>query len=475
MSEFIIDITNNLSDFNHKLELEPRVILSAGFGDGKTYFLKKFSERYEDKYHFFTIYPAQYVIGTNEVIFEYIKRDLLFQLVEKGIFTEKVDVVGMLKELMDHVDITEVLSFFLSKPVARVLGNTIKQLESLRGDVDRHTIKASSYLNSFMSVRGGLYENDAYTCIIRKCFEKMRAEDHKLIVLVIEDLDRIDPGSIFSILNIFGSHFDRHYVVDGEEQENKFGVDRLVTVMDYNNIRVLYNRYFGEEEADSNFDGYISKYICSKPFFYSIREEARKLLAEKLYNDYGFSTPSDTAMKVRLAGSMEKMTIRELERLYRFDPKAALRNPDQGIDINGTILSPDSPIVRAQAYRLFFGIEYDHDSYDDKKPKVISDVEIFGPLFILREKWEYADVPKYIQYGDHYFVVKAKYDSQKRITAYQFKGTSSYGTPLLRVDEMPGFMNEAEEKLWEVQELFEPCFYYSPGIENLKGNEEEED
>ena len=114
---FIIDISNNLSDFKHKLEREPRVVLSAGFGDGKTYFLKRFSEKYQSDYHFFTIDPAQYVIGTNEAIFEYIKRDLLYQLVEQGIFTEKLDLEGLLREMMEDIDITEVLSFFLSKPV----------------------------------------------------------------------------------------------------------------------------------------------------------------------------------------------------------------------------------------------------------------------------------------------------------------------------------------------------------------------
>ena len=44
MADFFIDVTQNLKDFKHKLEMEPRVILSAGFGDGKTYFLKKFED-----------------------------------------------------------------------------------------------------------------------------------------------------------------------------------------------------------------------------------------------------------------------------------------------------------------------------------------------------------------------------------------------------------------------------------------------
>lgn len=462
MPDFEIGINPKLDDFNHKLELEPRVILSAGFGDGKTYFLKRFSMRYKHAYHFFTIYPAQYVIGTNEVIFEYIKRDLLFQLVEKGVFTKRFDLVGMLKEIMDQVDITDVLSFFMSKPVARVLGNTIKQLESLRGEVDRHTLKASSYLNSFLSVKGGLYENDAYTCIIRKCFEKMRNEDNKLIVLVIEDLDRIDPGSIFSILNIFGSHFDRHYVIGGEEQENKFGVDKLITVMDYRNIQVLYNRYYGGKNGNNSFDGYISKYICSTPFYYSIRREAIEKLANKLFSDYGF-TYADSVMKSRLRARMKEMSIRDLERLFYFDPNKSLRNPEQGIEINGNVLSPLSPIMRAQAYRRFFGIGFEPLEYEVMKtPKAITEIEFYGPLLLLKDTWEYNDSAQHIQYGEYFFVVKPKFDSKNRIITFYFRQTTSFATPILKVNEISGYKEWAEERLWEVEELFDPYFYYSP-------------
>lgn len=472
---FIIDISNKLIDFKQKLEREPRVVLSAGFGDGKTYFLKRFSEKYQDDYHFFTIYPAQYVIGTNEAIFEYIKRDLLYQLVEQGIFSEKLDLEGLLREMMEDIDITEVLSFFLSKPVAKILGNAVNRIKTLYKKVDSHTLKSSSYLNSFMSARGGLYENDAYTCIIRKCFEKMRAEDNKQIVLVIEDLDRIDPGSIFSILNVFGSHFDRHYVVGGTEQENKFGVDRLVTVMDYNNIKLLYNRHFGEDEGESNFEGYISKYICSEPFYYSIRQEARRLLEDKLYSSYGFSAPSDTIMKARISKKMEKMTIRDLERLFNFDPKSVLRNPDKGIEINGIVLSPDSPIVHMQAYRVFFGVEYNPTRYDEKTPKLKTEVEYFAPLFILKEQRDSIEgIPRYLQYGEHYFVVQPQLDSEKSILGFQFKNTTSFVTPVLRMNEISDYADEVDLRLWEVEKLFEPYFYYSPPLEGVKESESED-
>lgn len=471
-SQFVIDITQNLQDFKHKLEFEPRVILSARFGDGKTFFLKRFQEVYSDEYQFFTIYPAQYVIGSNEAIFEYIKRDLLFQIVDRGMLTGKYDLVGMIKEIMEYVDVEELLSFFLSKPVAMALGNAVKGLKNLRAFLRWHPSSASKYLNSFLSVRGGLYENDAYTCLIQKCFEKMRLQEGKQIVLIIEDLDRIDPQNIFSILNIFGSHFDRHYVVGEEEQENKFGVDRFITVMDYDNLERLYDLQYGED-ARGCFDGYIAKYICSKPFRYSIRAEARKVLTEKIYAIYGFSDPNDLGMKQKLSQDMSEMSIRDLERAYLFDPIKALRNPDEPVIINGIKLSPTSPIVLAQAYRLFFGLSCTSTRSTAKPPQPQSQVEAMGPLLILgsgADESGYYPSTGYIEYDkyEHYQYTPFG-DGNDCISCFKFHKTMSFNKPCLKWDE--------EISIWRVESLFEPYFYYAPEPEDeiFKDDYQEED
>lgn len=78
-----IDITYELEDFYHHLNEATidRTIFSARFGDGKTEFLKQFKEKYQNEYDFYTLYPVNYQIAPNEQIMEYIKRDLLFQLI----------------------------------------------------------------------------------------------------------------------------------------------------------------------------------------------------------------------------------------------------------------------------------------------------------------------------------------------------------------------------------------------------------
>lgn len=459
MSDFLIDISQALKDFKHKVESEPRVVLSAGFGDGKTYFLKQFQEKYAEEYHFFTIFPAQYVIGTNEAIFEYIKRDILFQIVDKGLITEEFDLAGMLQGMAEYVNVSELASFFASKPIAALLGTVVKQVKSIMNMINRHRISGPNYIDSFLSARGGLYENDAYTCMIRKCFEKMREQDGKQIVLIIEDLDRMDPSSIFSILNIFGSHFDRHFVINAKEQENKFGVDRLITVMDYDKLAVLYNHQYGEE-GDGNFDGYISKYICSRPFRYSIRVEARRLLTEKIYALYSFSNPNDIGMKQRLSHNMESMSIRDIERVFLFDPLSVLRDPSGTIEINGHKLSPLSPIVFAQAYRMFYDLSCVEERSTSKQPDDLSEVEAIGPLVYLSARKDYFQTPRWMVFNGNSYLVTPRFDDEDRLLTIQFKRSRSYSTPYFDADEM--------EHLYNVESLFEPYFYYNPDPDDLE-------
>lgn len=41
-----IDISNNINDFKQVFESESRIIFSAKFGDGKSYFLKEFMKNF---------------------------------------------------------------------------------------------------------------------------------------------------------------------------------------------------------------------------------------------------------------------------------------------------------------------------------------------------------------------------------------------------------------------------------------------
>ena len=94
-----IDIPQNIQDFKHVIENESRNIFSAKFGDGKFYFLNQFMKGYDEKkndYYFITLHPVNYVVEENRDVIEYIKRDILFQLIKDNriyVFKEAYDKI----------------------------------------------------------------------------------------------------------------------------------------------------------------------------------------------------------------------------------------------------------------------------------------------------------------------------------------------------------------------------------------------
>ena len=82
-----IDISQIIQDFKQIFENESRIIFSAKFGDGKSYFLNEFMKSYDEKkndFYFITFHPVNYVVEENRDFIEYIKRDILFQLIKNN-------------------------------------------------------------------------------------------------------------------------------------------------------------------------------------------------------------------------------------------------------------------------------------------------------------------------------------------------------------------------------------------------------
>jgi hypothetical protein len=92
-------------------------------------------------------------------------------------------------------------------------------------------------------------------------------------VLIIEDLDRIDPEHLFRILNVLGAH------VDEDKNTNKFGFDNIIAVLDYETTEHIFHHFYG---AQANYKGYMSKFMSSYPFEYSITKVAHEQLEEYL-------------------------------------------------------------------------------------------------------------------------------------------------------------------------------------------------
>ena len=98
-------------------------------------------------------------------------------------------------------------------------------------------------------------------------------------VLIIDDLDRMDPEHVFRILNVFAAHFDIH------ETSNKFGFDRIIIVCDIHNIRQIFRSRYGQ---NTDFSGYIDKFYSRNVFDYnnisSLKKEISTILSSIKYD-----------------------------------------------------------------------------------------------------------------------------------------------------------------------------------------------
>ena len=279
-----IDISQNIQDFKQVFENESRIIFSAKFGDGKSYFLHEFIKSYDEKkndYYFITLHPVNYVVEENRDVIEYIKRDILFQLIKdnriydfKEGYDKIFDAVCNVESLFKLADFAaSIIPVKGLKEGYKALKGLVSKIEEKRKEQDvLHVV--DDYLNGFYGKLGSISECDAFTYLIQKSLEQMMAKS----VLIIEDLDRIDPAHLFRIMNVLSSQVDNPYY-SGIPSGNKFGFDKIILVMDYEIAKHLFHHFYGKE---ANYEGYMNKFLNTLPYSYSIKEEAHRQVEAKL-------------------------------------------------------------------------------------------------------------------------------------------------------------------------------------------------
>ena len=317
-----IDISGNLNNFAQYLEKTDRIILSAKFGDGKTYLLNKLRNDavMKDEYEFFTIYPVNYSVAKNEDVFEYIKRDIIVQFYEKKLL-EKIDLNALFGSEFTFDDLTSVVSFLLScVPIGEFYNNVFKKFLEKKEEYEEKKHTVDKYLSRFANAAGCIYEEDGYTKLIRRAI-KWISQDHSLNggewkakkpVLIIEDLDRLDPKHLFRILNVVSAHID-----DSNRPDivgNKFGFSNIVLVMDYDVTKHIFHHFYG---AEACYEGYMSKFLSREPFRYSIKYIMIRAFEAQLGEKLGIHEllPHLKHFREKLAGS----SLRDLYKLTQFD------------------------------------------------------------------------------------------------------------------------------------------------------------
>lgn len=317
-------------DFSNHLKDNYRIIFSGRFGSGKTEFLKLFFNENIDEnetnsnYEVFHLYPVNYQVAANSDIFELIKYDILFRFLEKDWIEAN--------EQFSHC--LAMQSFIMSKGVGHLL-NILKSIEYHRINkitelLDKLKTAYTDYqeyyktLNSgdfnfiedysknLENIQGGIYEFDAVSQLIVKTIENKKGE--KKTVLIIDDLDRIDPEHIFRLLNVFSAHFD-----STETRTNKFGFDKIIFVCDIENIRKIFYHKYG---PDVDFNGYINKFYSRKIFEFDLSKEILEkldsiiswLLAKiSAKKDYHKSLSEDIRYLIKIFIQLKQCSLRDIE------------------------------------------------------------------------------------------------------------------------------------------------------------------
>ena len=304
--KFLIPIDEAIVAFRHHLDAHDRTILSARYGDGKSFFLSHFmgNEDISEEYTFLTIFPVNYQVSENRDIFDLIKRDILLQMLLKGVIETEVKITNevalalylqcqplsfaesflpLISELAMNEDAAKVAAIALAGK--KFLKSVNQKLDKIKGQ------SRDCQLDAFFNAveKNPIVGQDAISRIIQQCLQQYRDKHpNKRVVLVIEDLDRIDPAHLFRILNIFSAHIDFCYRLGCQPDEtlagNKFGLDKVIFVMDYRNVQSIYSHFYGE---GSNFEGYIEKFCSSNHFAYSLEEQRDKYYLQQIEKETG--------------------------------------------------------------------------------------------------------------------------------------------------------------------------------------------
>lgn len=289
-----IPVDDAMQRFKDHLLSHDRVVLSAKFGDGKTFFLNKFKDKCkqnaESPFVFITLYPVNYQVLRNKDIFELIKHDVLLQILQARIIDVNYEVTdrmafefyiqshfctvgesffAMLKSCgADDMVTKGFLAAFKSVNWLKSLKDKVREFKK---EVDQ-TELLDNYLSTFDE--SSVYENDIITKIIRDNIKAYQEKNGKRVVLVIEDMDRLDPAHLFRIMNVFSAHMDYGYrslqPINNTLVGNKFWVSNVVFVMHEKNTEALFHHFYGE---CADYDGYMSKFYNKDIFRFSLAEE----------------------------------------------------------------------------------------------------------------------------------------------------------------------------------------------------------
>jgi hypothetical protein len=299
-NKIVISIDEVGSDFTRHIDelKNSRIVFSGRFGIGKTYFLREFFKKNNNKYEVVHLFPVNYQISQNDDIVNLLQYDILLSLMDKfgkNLFSETEDILEILPEIIlpllylipQVAQATLVGSIQPDQPktfiavlflaVLTKLGKKLTQqdliIKSFQSVIKKENKKLTKFLSE-MSQKS-LSSKSSMSDVISNGLDNIKGG--KKTVLIIDDLDRVDPEHIFRLLNVFSACFD--YTDD--KQKNLFGFDKVIIVSDFNNLESIFHHRYG---VNADFNGYFDKFFSAEVFYFDNRTAIKEVINEIISN-----------------------------------------------------------------------------------------------------------------------------------------------------------------------------------------------
>lgn len=286
------DTTPLFTSFDeHLTEDNKNIIFSAPFGKGKSTFINEYFEKNKEQYNCIKISPVHYSICNNEDIYSLLKYDIICELLDTSDVSNDKEFTCFENIKYNSEEIANIICSTILKNIPKIgkhIDTCTKMISKINTLLKETNKPKSEILNEkVMSLEEYKYFL-ADDFIVNYCNDKLiniKENDNKTNVLVIDDLDRLDPEHIFRLLNIFSTYTD--YSFSG----NKYAFDHIIFVCDIDNIRKIYAHKYGDSV---DFEGYINKFCTREIFRFDLMEEIRisydeifESINNKIYKLYG--------------------------------------------------------------------------------------------------------------------------------------------------------------------------------------------
>ncbi len=208
-----------------------------------------------------------YVVSSNEDIFQLLQYDILLHLIAQ--YDIKLEEQSFSESTFLHQFVTAEINPVILIPtligIIPKVGSSLKEIyNKLKPQYDQFIKKfpseseTLSKLRNTIEGRNTIYEDSDVTDLIRAIVSGIEEKNEVKLILILDDLDRIDPQHIFRLFNVFSAHLN-----PSEGESNKYGFNKVVFVCDEVNIRNIYSHKYGQ---DVDYKGYFDKFYSYDVF-----------------------------------------------------------------------------------------------------------------------------------------------------------------------------------------------------------------